>query len=227
MRSPWYPRIGLGLAAVLLAAAIVSLAVGQGGPKVIVIRGTDAQQELFGGVRQDGNRLGNPDASVEISVFSDLQCIPCAGYEVHTIDPLVTEYARGDDVRLVFHHLSFGGAETTLAAHAAVAAGVQGREWQYVDLFFRSQGIIRTSRVTDEFLNDIANTIPEFNRSEWDDDRGSDSADAQVQADAKLADSLHLPIDAPSVVVDGPRGMKVLEHYPSKTEIDEAVDAVS
>ncbi len=227
MRSPWYPRIGLGLAAVLLAAAIVSLAVGQGGPKVIVIRGTDVQQELFGGVRQDGNRLGNPDAPVEVSVFNDLQCIPCADYEVHTIDPLVSEYARGDDVRLVFHHLSFGGAETTLAAQAAVAAGIQGREWQYVDLFFRSQGIIRSSRVTDEFLNDIANTIPEFNRSEWDDDRGSDSVDAQVQADAKLADSLHLPIDAPSVVVDGPQGMKVLDHYPSKAEIDAAVDAVS
>jgi protein-disulfide isomerase len=227
MRSPWYPRIGLGLAAVLLAAAIVSLAVGQGGPKVIVIRGTEAQQPLFGGVEQEGNRLGNPDAPVEISIFNDLQCIPCAHYEAHTVDALVSEYARGDTARLVFHHLSFGGAETTLAAVAAVAAGNQGREWQYIDLFFRSQGIIRSSRVTDEFLTDVANTIPEFNRSEWDDDRGSASVDAQVQDDAKLADSLHLPIDAPSIVVSGPAGQKILQHYPSKTEVDAAVQAVS
>ena len=227
VRSPWYPRIGLGLLAAILIGAVISLSIGEGGPKVIRIKGGDQQQELFGGVRQDGNRLGNPDAPVSISVFNDLQCIPCAAYETDTIDPLVSEYARGDDVQLEFHHLSFGGAETTLAALAAVAAGNQGREWQYVDLFFRSQGIIRSSRVTDEFLNDIANAIPEFNRSEWDDDRGSDAVDAQVQADAKLADSLRLPIDAPSVVVSGPRGTKTLEHYPSRAEVDAAVQAVS
>lgn len=227
IRSPWWPRIGLGVAAVLLAWAIVSLAIGEGGPKVIKISGGEKQQNLFGGVRQDGNRIGNPDAPVTISVFNDLQCIPCADYETGTVDPLVTEYARGDDVQLEFHHLSFGGAETTVAAHAAVAAGVQGREWQYIDLFFRSQDVIRSSRVTDEFLSDIANTIPEFNRSEWDDDRGAAATDDQVQADAKLADSLRLPIDATSVVVDGPSGMKVLDHYPTKAEIDAAVRAVS
>jgi protein-disulfide isomerase len=226
-RSPWYPRIGLGIAAVLLAIAIVSLAVGQGGPKVIKIRGTDAQQPLFGGVEQDGNRLGNPDAPVEISIFNDLQCIPCAHYETKTVDGLVSEYARGDSARLVYHHLSFGGAETTIAAHAAVAAGNQGREWQYVDLFFRSQGIIRSSRVTDQFLTDVANTIPEFDRGEWDDDRGSAAVEAQVQDDAKLADSLRLPIDAPSIVVSGPNGQKTLEHYPTKTQVDAAVQAVS
>lgn len=227
MSSPWYPRIGLGLMAVLLIWAIVSLSIGEGGPKAIKISGTNVENGLFGGVRQDGNRLGNPDAPVSISVFSDLQCIPCADYEIKTVDPLVSEYARGDDVRLEFHHLSFGGAETTVAAAAAVAAGVQGREWQYIDLFFRSQGVVRSSRVTNEFLSDIAGTIPELDQSGWNDDRGSSATEERVQADAELADSLRLPIDAPSVVVDGPGGTKQLDHYPSQAEIESAVDAVS
>lgn len=227
MRSPWWPRIGLGVAAALLIYAIVAIAIGEGGPKHIRISGLNSQQPLYGGVRQDGNRLGNPDAPVTISVFNDLQCIPCADFELHTIDSLVSEYARGDSVRLEFHHLSFGGAETTLAAHAAAAAGLQGREWQYIDLFFHSQDIIRSSRVTDQFLTDVANVIPEMNINQWQDDRDSAQVDEIVQNDAKLADSLHLPIDAPSVVVDGPGGTQTLDHYPSKAEIDRAVQAVS
>ena len=227
MRSPWYPRIGLGVAAAILIGAIISLSVGEGGPKDIRIHGTYTQNPLFGGVEQDGNRIGNPDAPVTISIFNDLQCIPCAPYEIHTIDPLVAEYARGDAVNLEFHHLSLGGAETTLAAHAAVAAGNQGREWQYIDLFFRNQATVVSSRVTNEFLANIANAIPDFNLSQWDHDQGSSGVDEQVQNDAKLADSLHLSIDSPTVVVTGPRGMKTLGNYPSKPEVDAAVQAVS
>jgi protein-disulfide isomerase len=226
MRSPWIPRIGLGIAAAVVVYAIVALSVGEGGPKKIVING-GAEQELFGGVRQGSNRLGNDDAPVTISVFNDLQCAPCADYEVKTVDPLVTEYARGDSVRLEFHHLSFGNAETTIAAHAAVAAGGQGREWQYVDLFFRNQDAVAGSRVTDEFLTDIANAIPEMDAGEWEDDRDSAKTEATVEDDARLADSLHLPFNAPSVVVDGPGGTKVLEDSPSKADVDAAVADLS
>ena len=227
MRSPWVPRVGLGLLALAVGWAIVSLSIGEGGPKVIRIEGGDAVQQLLGGVRQDGRGLGNPDAPVSVSVFSDLQCAPCADYEIDTIDPLVARYARGDSVRFEFRHRSFGGAETTLAARAAVAAAAQDREWQYLDLFFRNQEVIRSSRVTQDFLNNIANGLPEFEFGPWQGEIDSAATTAALDQDGTVGDQLHLPLDGPSVVVAGPGGQKILTESPSSEDIEAAITAVS
>ncbi len=227
IRSPWVPRVILGIAAALIGWAIVALSIGEGGPKPFTISGSADVQELLGGVRQDGRRLGNPDAPVTVTVFNDLQCAPCASYEIGTVDSLIAQYARGDSVNFEFRHLSFGGAETTLAAGAAVAAADQDREWQYIDLFFRNQPQIRTSRVTDPFLEEIANALPEFEKDQWQQNLGIQATDATVAEDAQLADSLHLPFNAPSVVVTGPGGQKVLQDSPSEADIQAAITAVT
>ncbi len=227
MRSPWFPRVGLGLLALVVIGAVVSLSVGEGGPRAIVISGSGAVQELLGGVRQDGPRLGDPDAPVSVTVFNDLQCAPCADYEIDTVDALIAKYARGASVRFEFRHRSFGGAETTLAARAAAAAAEQDREWQYLDLFFRNQDVIRSSRVTDDFLNEIANALPEFEVSSWQASLDSSATTAAVDQDAKLGDSLHLPFNAPSVVVAGPGGQKTLSDSPSEADIETAITDVS
>jgi len=225
MRSPWFPRVGLGLAAVLLIYGIVSIAVGQGGPQRFVLRGGNAVQELYGGVRQDGTRLGSPDAPVTIAVFNDLQCAPCRRYQLHVVDPLIGEYARGSTAQLEFHNFSLGPTDTTLGAYAATAAGVQDREWQYIDLFFRNQGEA-APRVTSQFLNDIANAIPDLDTAQWDDDRGSAKVKAIVASDAKLATSYRLPAQ-PGIVVSGPCGSRTLDESPSKEQVDGAVRALS
>jgi protein-disulfide isomerase len=216
----------LGTAAALVIWAIVALSIGEGGPKPFTITGSEEVQQLLGGVRQDGRRLGNPDAPVTVTVFNDLQCAPCADYETGTVDPLIAQYARGDQVQFEFRHLSFGGAETTLAAGAAVAAAEQDREWQYLDLFFRNQSEIRSSRVTDSFLEEVANGLPEFDKGEWQDNLGTQATDATVAEDAQLADSLHLPFNAPSVVVTGPgTAQKILQGSPSEADIEAAITA--
>lgn len=227
MSSPWVPRIILGVLGALILAAIVSLSIGEGGPKQITITGTDEVQQLLGGVRQDGNRLGDPSAAVSVTVFNDLQCAPCADYEIDTIDPLIATYARGSSVRFEFRNRSFGGAETTLAATAAAAAAEQDREWQYLDLFFRNQDAIRSSRVTDDFLTEIANALAEFEVSPWQDAREGDAAKAAVTEDATLGDSLHLPFNAPSVVIAGPGGQQTLTESPDQTAIETAITAAS
>jgi protein-disulfide isomerase len=225
-RSPWYPRIGLGIAAAILIGAIISVAVGTGGPQRFVLHGDNAIQELMGGVRQDGPYIGSPDAPVTIGVFNDLQCSTCRRYQLHTIDPLIAEYARGNTARLEFHNFSLGATDTTVAALAAVAAGQQGYEWQYVDLFFRNQGQAGPRGVTPQFLNDVANGIAGLSDSEWDKDRGAAAVSARVDSDAKLATSLRLPADS-AVVVTGPGGTRQLDSAPSKSEVDAAVRAVS
>jgi protein-disulfide isomerase len=191
-----------------------------------VLRGANAVQELYGGVRQDGTRLGDPDAPVTIGVFNDLQCAPCRRYQLHVVDPLVAEYARGSTAQLEFHNFSLGPTDTTVAAYAATAAGPQDREWQYIDLFFRNQGQAGPRGVTPQFMNDIANAIPELDPVKWDRDRGSAEVRAIVESDAKLASDYSLPAQ-PAIVVSGPGGSRTLEDSPSKGAVEVAVRALS
>jgi protein-disulfide isomerase len=228
--SPWVPRVLLGVGIAGLVGAIISLSVGTGGPKVIKITGGDQVQELIGGVEQDGSYLGSPSAPVTISLFTDLQCSTCDTYQLETVDPLIEEYARGSEARFQLHNYSLGQAETTAAAYAATAAGNQEVEWQFVDLFFRNQDEAPGGTVTDEFLDDLGNAIDSFSTldsGQWHRDMGSDQVKARVDADQELAAQYGLRVEAPSIVVDGPGGTKVLQDGPSKAEVDAAVAAVS
>jgi protein-disulfide isomerase len=220
------PRLLLGAGAVGLIGAIVSIAVGTGGPTVIKLKGGDQVQELVGGIQQDGTDLGPPDVPVTISVFNDLQCSTCDDYEVHTVDPLIEEYARTETARLEFRNYSLGQAETTKAAFAATAAGLQDREWQFVETFFRNQDAAPGGNVSEEFLNDIGNSITDLDPDTWRQDMSSPEVKARVDADAQLAADYGLRVNGPSIVVEGPGGTRVLQDSPSQEEVEAAVQAV-
>jgi protein-disulfide isomerase len=225
-RSPWLPRLLLGVGAVVVLAAVVSLSIGEGGPVKIEISGGEQTQQLIAGIPQDGAYLGPNDAAVTITVFNDLQCSGCDDYELETVNALIEEYARDDQARLEFRHISLSDAETTKAAYAATAAGEQDREWQYVDLFFRNQDEAPAHTVSDEFLEDVGNAIPNFDRDAWNEARESPEVADQVGADAMLAADYGLRVDGPSVVVSGPDGTEVLQDSPSKEDVEAAVSAV-
>lgn len=226
MSSAWVPRVLLGVGIAGLAAAIISLSVGTGGPKVIRISGGNDVQELLGGVRQDGSSLGSPDAPVTLGLFTDLQCSTCDTYQRDTVDPLIAKYARGDQVRFELHNYSLGQADVTQSAYAATAAGEQDREWQFAELFFRNQDQAPGGSVTDEFLDDLGNSIPDFDLDSWHQAMGSDQVKEAVDADQKLAAQYGLRVEAPSIVVDGPGGTKVLQDGPSRQEVQEAIGEV-
>ena len=226
MSSAWVPRVLLGVGIAGLVAAIISISIGTGGPKVIRISGGNDVQELLGGVRQDGSSLGSPDAPVTLGLFTDLQCSTCDSYQRETVDPLIAKYARGDQVRFELHNYSLGQADVTQSAYAASAAGEQDREWQFAELFFRNQDEAPGGTVTDEFLDDIGNSIPDFDLDTWHQAIGSDQVKEEVDADQKLAAQYGLRVEAPSIVVDGPGGTKVLQDGPSKQEVESAVAEV-
>jgi protein-disulfide isomerase len=224
--SAWVPRVLLGVGIAGLVAAIISISIGTGGPKVIRISGGNGVQELLGGVRQDGSSLGSPDAPVTLGLFTDLQCSTCDSYQRETVDPLIAKYARGDQVRFELHNYSLGQADVTQSAYAASAAGEQDREWQFAELFFRNQDEAPGGTVTDEFLDDIGNSIPDFDLDTWHQAIGSNQVKEEVDADQKLAAQYGLRVEAPSIVVDGPGGTKVLQDGPSKQEVEGAVAEV-
>jgi protein-disulfide isomerase len=226
VRSRLVPLIGLTLAGAGVLTAIVFISVGEHGPPAPV-EGADTVQRLFGGIEQNGNALGDAAAPVTISIFNDLQCTDCADYQLRIVPPLVEGVVRAGDARLEFRHRSLGQKETTLAAFAAVAAGRQDNEWQYIHLVFLNQDQVRTSGVTDEFLERVAEAVPapEFDVDQWERDRDSPEIAAEVDSDAQTALDLRLTA-APAVVVEGRHGSVELEESPSVSEIEAAVAEV-
>jgi protein-disulfide isomerase len=216
--------LGLGVLGVI--GAIVSISVGTGGPQPAPIGGVNDVQRIFGGIEQDGAFIGPNDATTTITVFNDLQCSPCADYEINTIDPLVEEYARPGDARLEFRHFSLAPNDTTLAAIAAEAAGKQARQWQYLDTFVRNIEATKTRVIDETFLREVAEAVPELDVDQWQTDFDDPATKELVVQDAQLAAELKLPAE-PAVVVTGPAGTQQLIESPSRDAIEAAIAQVS
>jgi protein-disulfide isomerase len=225
MPRRWVPLLVLGLIGAAILAAIVSISVGEKGPERPV-EGADAVQRLYGGIEQQGDSLGSPDAPVTISIFNDLQCTDCAEYQLETVPRLVENLVREGDARLELRNRPVGQTPTTLAAVAAAAAGEQGMEWQFAHLVLLNLDQVRTSGVDDEFLERVAGSVPgpEFDVERWQRDREDPEIEARVESDDELG--AELGVAAPSVVVDGPGGTEQLEDASSPAEIEQAVEAV-
>jgi protein-disulfide isomerase len=219
------PRLALGLGAVGLIAAVVTIAVGEGGPQPQDVGGVNEVQGLLGGVEQDGAYLGAEEAEVTVTVFNDLQCTSCAGFQLDVIDPLIEERVRTDEVRFELRHYAVSGHDTVRAAYAATAAGEQDRQWQYADLFIRNQDLASERGVTDELLRELAEAVPELETEQWEEDLDSPEVADRVEADARLGGELELPAE-PAVIISGPAGERQLVDSPTRDEIEAAIAAV-
>jgi hypothetical protein len=214
----------LALAALLLIFVIASLSLDEGDTEPVEITGADAVQRQLGGIPQDGAVLGSSDAPVTAQVFSDLQCTPCADYQRETITPLIEGPVRDGDLRLEFHHLQAAQSGFSNASFGAVAAAEQDDEWQFIQLFFINQDEAKRVGATNDFLDQIANAILNFNVEQWQRDRNDPEVEETLEADDNLRAELRL--DQPAVVVDGPQGTRELIESPSREAIDAAVAEV-
>ncbi len=231
--SPWIPRVGLAVLAVGVGYAIYAIAVGEGGPQAVEIEGRPEVQNLIAGIRQEEERLGSPDAAVEIDLFTDLRAVPAAEFQRAVIDPVIEEYVRSDRALINMRHFSFGRTGVTEAAIAADAAGSQGHQWQYAELVLRNLRVADAAGVDEEFLSEIAEVTPGLDQDEWEvefDDqlrlqREDPEYESAVDADGALAFELKLPAQ-PVVVVTGPGGSETLDDEPSLDEVRLAIERV-
>jgi protein-disulfide isomerase len=220
--GPWAPRLALGALGVGLVVAVVLISLDERKGERIEIKGGPEVQQLYGGIAQDGPWLGPREAPVTVAVFNDLQAPSGADYQLETVEPLVEDYARTGEARLELRHFSFTGHRTNLAAYGVVAAGGQGRAWQYADLFFRNQDEAPGGLVDDEFLADVARAVPELGTDDWREAFDSAAVRDRVEADADLTTELGFPAGA-TVVITAESGTKTLEDYPSLHEIEAAI----
>jgi protein-disulfide isomerase len=223
----------LALALFALGYTIVSLSTREPDEDVVHVQGISEAQELFGGVPQEGDRLGSDDAPVTIQVFNDIQCSSCRDDFLSTIPPLMERYVRPGDVKLLWRHYSNAETPQELGFYGAEAAADQGYGWQYIYLFFRSQEEAKrftSERSFGDFAKSIAGGVEELDIEEWEHDieesGGSDGAiQKRLEGYEELGRELGIRVGQ-GTVISGPNGTETLQEGPSPAEVERAIAAV-
>ncbi len=223
--------LALFLALFALGYAIVEIATRKPGRTLIKVEGISEAQETFGGVPQEGDRLGSDDAPVSIQVFTDLQCGSCREEFLGTIPGLVEDYVRPGDVKLLLRHYSVAENPVELGFLGAEAAAQQGYGWQYTYLFFRNQGEAeRLGSVSHDFLASIAAGTGELDVPEWNEYlEAQGGTDGQIGRRLESYDELGRELGirtGEATIINGPAGTRTLQDGPSQAQIERGIEAV-
>jgi protein-disulfide isomerase len=229
-RGRWLVLALLALATAALIGGIVELSTQKPDRSQVHLAGIDDAQRIFGGVRQDGDRIGSPDAAVSIQLFDDLQCSNCRSQFLSTIPTLVEDYIRPGDLKLEYRHYSFSSATEELGFFGAEAAADQDYSWPYIYLFFRNQDEAERVGIDEDFLTAVAGGIPELDVPAWRDYLEAEGgADGQIRErlarDEKLGADLGIRA-RPAMIVNGPKGTETLQDNPDLARIRNAIETL-
>ncbi len=223
----------LALGLVALGYTIVQVSTRKPDREIVHVQGINEAQELFGGVPQEGDRLGSSDAPVTIQVFNDIQCSSCRDDFLRTIPGLMEKYVRPGDVKLLWRHYSNSESPQELGFFGAEAAAEQGYGWQFIYLFFRTQEEAKrfsSVRSFENFETSIAGGVEELEIEEWKRDLEKGKVEgsrtkSRLEASEELGRSLGIRVGQ-GMVVSGPRGTRTLQEGPSLGEVEKAIAEV-
>jgi protein-disulfide isomerase len=129
-------------------------------------------EEMLKGVEQNGVYLGDSKAKLTLVEFSDPQCPYCAKWAGEVFPSLVQDYVKAGKLRIEYRGLRFvddyvvnGPKDSERQLRLALAAGLQNKLWNVVELEFLNQDTTEnTGYATDSFLREIADAVgPDFN----------------------------------------------------------------
>src|SRR4029077_10479612 len=128
---------------------------------------------LLGGIPQEGMVIGDPKAPVNLIEYGDLQCPFCKANSEEVLPGIIENQVRNGEAKITFRNFTIIGPESVPAGAATLAAGAQGRGWNYLDLFYRNQGKENTGYVTDEFMTAVAKGAGVKDIAKWNKERNS------------------------------------------------------
>lgn len=183
-------------------------------------------KSLLAGIPQSGNTLGKPGAPVTITEYGDLECSVCDVFATPTSftnpegeqgsgweDQLITDYVRTGKAKFVYRSLETASSENPDSNAfeqqqvAAEAAGLQGKEWYFVELMYNQQGAEGSNYVTEGYLQGIAKQIPGLNFKKWMADRKLASLKTELATDNEQGTNADGDEpQTPTVVISGPKG---------------------
>jgi len=207
------------VAVLVVAVLIVVSASDSGGGDADDIKGAAQVEKQLSGIPQSGMVLGEPGAKVKLVEFGDLKCPVCASYAEEVIPEVIASQVRTGKARLEFRSYTIIDDQSGPAGAAAIAAGEQGRGWNFVETFYRNQGNEAAAYADDEFLTAVAEAAGVKDISRWNQVRKSAAATKAVDASSAEAERLGFT-GTPSFAVEGPatKGLEAFEAYESPVD---------
>ena len=164
-------------AAVFLAIVAVAVVIVVSGSETsggdTKLEGVGPVNEELSGIPQSGTAIGDPKAKVALLEFGDLQCPACKDYSEKIIPQLISGPVKSGQATIEFRNFTIIGPQSTPAGAAAIAAGEQGRGWNFIELFYRNQGTEGSGYATDSFFEAIAKSAGVKDLARWNTDRKS------------------------------------------------------
>lgn len=216
------------VAIVAVAVLIVASSGGSGGGDAANLKEASEVDSLLTGIPQGGLSLGSPTAKVELFEYGDLQCPVCKAYSEEVLPTLIEGPVKAGKVKLVFRNFTIIGPESVPAGAAALAAGEQGRGWNYLELFYRNQGKENSGYATDEFFTAVAKGAGVKSISRWNEDRKSSQISNAVSETTEEAKKFGFT-GTPSFAIKGPgtKGIELLGTPSSAGELESSIQEAS
>jgi protein-disulfide isomerase len=220
-------QLGAIAGVVVVALVVVLIASGggsSGGGKVQT--GTKAVplvnkvQSQVGGITQNGDTIGLPAAPVTLQYFGDLECPICKDFTLGALPTLVQKWVRAGKLRIEYRSLETATREPEVFKTqqvAALAAGKQGKMWQYIELFYNQQGEESSGYVNEKYLQGLAQQVPGLNLTQWTTDRNNAALNNQLATDAQAANNAGFN-GTPSFLVGKTGGKMEKLEYTSLTD---------
>jgi protein-disulfide isomerase len=224
-------QFGAGAVFLVIVAVVVLIVAssgGSGGGDAQNLKEVAAVDSLVNGVPQDGMVIGDPSAKVELMEYGDLQCPVCKAYSEEILPQVIENKVKSGKARIVFHNFTIIGEQSLPAGAATLAAGEQGRGWNYLELFYRNQGEENSGYATDEFLEAVAKSAGVKNIAQWNKERKSKAITNEVEATTAQAQRYGFT-GTPSFAIKGPstNGVELLGTVSTPEEFEEAIEEAS
>jgi protein-disulfide isomerase len=226
----------LGAGAVFLAIVVVVVLIvsnsssssSGGGGDASHLKEIGAVDSLLKGVPQKGLVLGDPKAKVKLYEYGDLQCPVCKEYSEEVLPQVIDNRVKSGEATIQFRNFMIIGPQSLPAGAAALAAGQQGRGWNFIELFYRNQGEEDSGYVTDEFLHSIAKGASVPNLAQWEKERKSKKFEEEAKRTTEQAENFGFT-GTPSFAIEGPgsNGIELLGTPGGVEPIEEAIEKAS
>jgi len=174
--------------------------------------------------RRDPNdplAAGPVDAPVVLVAYSDYQCPFCAMW-VHDTEPAMMKLVAAGDLRIEWRDVNVYGPNSTRAAQAAYAAGLQGKFWEYHDGLYAGGKKRDPSGLSPQALTvlatDLGLDVPRFTA-----DFTSSAVAAAVQANADEGAKIGVT-STPSFLIGG---HPVIGAQPTQVFVDAVQSALA
>ncbi|MBA3864900.1 MAG: thioredoxin domain-containing protein [Solirubrobacterales bacterium] len=225
-------QLGAGAVFLVIVAVVVLIVAsssgsGSGGDAGN-LKEVSAVDSLVSSVPQKEMVLGEANAPVTLYEYGDLQCPVCKEYSEEFLPGVIESQVDQGQAKIDFRNFTIIGPQSQPAGAAAIAAGKQGRGWNYLELFYRNQGEENSGYATDEFLTSVAEGAGVKDIAQWNKDRNSAKVKEEVKKTTAEAVKFGFT-GTPSFAIRGPstKGLELLGTPQTTGEFEEAINKAS